>query len=106
MEIEPSQDLTSTVECCLKVVSLASAPSYEALSYTWGRKRDRSLRCGGKSLSIRPSLEDVLKRLRSTQTQRVVWADAICINQEDQEEKKGQLKLMREIYSKASRVLI
>jgi hypothetical protein len=27
MEIEPSQDRTSTVECCLKVVSLASAPS-------------------------------------------------------------------------------
>jgi hypothetical protein len=106
MEIEPSQDMTSTVECCLKVVSLASAPSYEALSYRWGKKGDRYLRCGGKSLSIRPSLEDVLKRLRSTQTQRVVWTDAICINQEDQKEKEGQLKLMREIYSKASRVLI
>ena len=106
MEIEPSQDMTSTVKCCLKVVSFASAPSYEALWYTWGEKSDRHLRCSGKSLSIRPSLEDVLKRLRSTQTQHVVWTDAICIKQKDDKEKEGQLKLMREIYSKASRVLI
>ncbi|KAF2818324.1 HET-domain-containing protein [Ophiobolus disseminans] len=106
MEIEPSQDRTSTVECCLKVVSLASAPSYEALSYRWGKKDDRYLRCGGESLSIRRNLEDVLKRLRNTHTQRVIWTDAICINQEDPKEKEGQLKLMREIYSKAARVLI
>jgi hypothetical protein len=106
MVIEPSQDMTSTVECCLKVVSLASASSYEALSYKWGKKGDRYLRCGGKSLSVRPNLEDVLKRLRSTQTQRVVWTDAICINQDDAKEKERQLKLMREIYSKATRVLV
>jgi hypothetical protein len=106
MEIEPSQDRTSTVECCLKVVSLASAPSYEALSYRWGKRDDRYLRCGGKSLSIRRNLEDVLKRLRNTHTQRVIWTDAICINQENPKEKEGQLKLMREIYSKAARVLI
>jgi hypothetical protein len=80
-EIEPSQDMTSTVECCLKVDSLASAPSYEALSvsYRWGKKGERFLRCGGKSLSIRPILEDVLKRLRNTQNQRVIWTDATCI---------------------------
>jgi hypothetical protein len=106
MKIKPSQDRTSTVECCFKVVTLASAPSYEALSYRWGKRDNRYLRCSGKTLSIRRNLEDVLKRLRNTHTQRVIWTNAICINQENPKEKEGQLKLMREIYSKAARVLI
>jgi tetratricopeptide (TPR) repeat protein len=39
-------------------------------------------------------------------TERAVWADAICINQEDTEEKSEQVKLMALIYSRASQVVI
>jgi hypothetical protein len=39
-------------------------------------------------------------------TERVVWADAICINQQDVEEKSHQVKLMASIYSRASQVVI
>jgi len=39
-------------------------------------------------------------------TERVVWADAICINQEDAKEKSEQVKLMGLIYSRASQVII
>jgi hypothetical protein len=37
---------------------------------------------------------------------RTVWIDAICINQEDDEEKAFQVPLMRSIYSKAKRVVV
>lgn len=55
---------------------------------------------------MKRNLKDALKRLRSTHTQRIIWTDAICINQKNSEEKARQLKLMREIYSKATRVLV
>lgn len=39
-------------------------------------------------------------------TERVIWADALCINQQDDKEKSHQVKLMASIYSRASRVVI
>jgi hypothetical protein len=106
MEIDPSQDRSSALECRLKVVSLDTAPSFEALSYRWCEKDDGYLRCSGGSLPIRQNLNDALKRLRSTHTQRIIWTDAICIHQKNPKEKARQLKLMREIYSKATCVLV
>lgn len=37
---------------------------------------------------------------------RILWADAVCIDQSDVEEKSHQVNLMGEIYGRASRVLI
>jgi hypothetical protein len=106
MEIAPSQDRTSALECRLKVVALDTAPSFEALSYTWCKQDDGYLRCSGGSLPVKRNLNDALKRLRSTHTQRIIWTDAVCINQKNPKEKAQQIKLMREIYSKATRVVV
>jgi hypothetical protein len=35
-----------------------------------------------------------------------MWIDAICINQDNREEKEHQIPLMAEIYSKALRVVV
>jgi hypothetical protein len=37
---------------------------------------------------------------------KMVWADAICINQEDVIERNHQVQLMKEIYTKASKVVV
>jgi hypothetical protein len=37
---------------------------------------------------------------------RVLWLDAICINQEDNAEKSIQVPLMRQIYQQASQVCV
>lgn len=105
-EIDPSQGGSSFLSCHLKTVHLDSAPSYEALSYRWCGQYNGFLRCNGKDLSIRQNLKDALKSLRFPNAQRAIWIDAICINQKNEEEKSGQIKLMREIYSKARRVLV
>jgi hypothetical protein len=44
--------------------------------------------------------------LRGPFFERILWVDAICINQGDNTEKAGQIQYMAEIYSKASRVIV
>ena len=79
---------------------------YEALSYVWGdaKMRDEII-CDGKTLSITLSLANALRRVRRPETERVLWADGICINQEDKEERGHQVMLMAAIYSAARQVL-
>ena len=52
------------------------------------------------------NLENALRRLRWLREPRTLWIDAICINQDDLDERAQQVMLMRKIYSKADRVLV
>jgi hypothetical protein len=104
--IHSSRESTSILSCYIKVVSLDSTLPYEALSYTWCKQDDGYSQCNEKKLGIRRNLRTALTRLCGTVAQRVIWTDAICINQEDGNEKASQIKLMREIYHKATRVLV
>lgn len=89
------------------VADIDSLPSYEALSYVWGVDPPTiSMLCNGIPIAIRPNLSHALKRLRLEQTARVFWADALCINQDDNEEKNCQVPLMGRIYSQAERVSV
>jgi hypothetical protein len=106
IEIDPSQDCTSPLSCHLRIAHLDTAPSYEALSYRWPGPKDGLLLCCGKDFSIRRELEDALMRLRLPNVQRYIWADAVCINQKDSQERQGQIKLMRDVYRNATRVLV
>lgn len=84
--------------------------SYEALSYCWGEGPARipsvPILCNDATLRITPSLYTVLKYLRSEKDSRVIWADGICINQNNTEEKTQQVSLMRDIYRSAQRTLV
>ena len=52
------------------------------------------------------SLYDALMRLRYGHIERTVWADAVCINQGDVEERDEQVRQMAKIYAAASRVIV
>lgn len=80
---------------------------YEALSYTWGGKeKPCSIIIKKQNLSITANLYVALLRLRDRFLERIIWIDAICINQESKEEQGQQVQLMAMIYSKAHRVLV
>ena len=55
---------------------------------------------------IPPNTKVVLERVRYPEYDRVVWIDAICINQQDEEEKQSQVGLMYEVYSFTRRNLV
>jgi hypothetical protein len=60
----------------------------------------------GKKLGITDSVKDILLELRSSETERVLWIDAMCINQKDIDERNRQVWLMGQVYSKAKAVII
>lgn len=94
--------------------------SYEALSYCWGDPRNRReimvTTIAGPDHGIRfkhvfsvtESLFSALVRIRPPpgQPARTVWVDAICINQNDLDERSHQVAMMQQIYRQAIRVII
>ncbi|GES66831.1 hypothetical protein ATEIFO6365_0016011900 [Aspergillus terreus] len=91
----------------LQHVSLKQGPSFEALSYVWGDPTpEKYIYCEGKQVRVRESLYEALHALRRPDTERCLWADAICINQGDAVEKGKQILIMGDIYSCAQQVLV
>ena len=94
---------------------------YEALSYEWGQPPDikpvvgTSKRGGfalsnvfldGKQFGVRWNLYCALRQLRLPEKTRVLWVDAVCIDQTDNQERNHQVTLMRMIYTQANRVIV
>ncbi|KAI8665787.1 HET domain-containing protein [Fusarium keratoplasticum] len=81
---------------------------YEAISYRWGPPAlsKQPIFLSGRFLHINNELKEILIRLRRRNCARVVWADALCINQADMLERRQQVSKMQRIYSQASRVII
>ncbi|KAK7697571.1 hypothetical protein SLS64_013390 [Diaporthe eres] len=57
-------------------------------------------------LPIGENLKDALVRLRKVDLARIIWIDAICINQDDIKERNHQVCIMKKIYSKATEVIV
>ncbi|KAI0169822.1 HET-domain-containing protein [Hypoxylon sp. FL1284] len=96
------------LECILEHGNIGDSPPYETISYVWGDPRDKvDIICNSRTLSVNAALAEALRHFRSpSESRRSLWADAICINQDDVEERGRQVRCMKDIYSKASRVLI
>lgn len=80
---------------------------HEALSYAWGDHTiTKPIRLHGKVFQVMANLESALRHLRHREERRVLWIDAISINQNDIEERNKQLLIMSSIYKSADLVLI
>jgi len=80
---------------------------YEALSYVWGNEvGSQSIIIDNRCVEITSNLQLALLHLRDDDLPRIIWVDAVCINQTDTKEKESQVPLMPEIYARASCVLV
>lgn len=107
LELEPRS--STDIHIQLKHVKLGEHPDFEALSYSWGTDLSKvPIWCNQRKFSIPRSLWVALNRLRKPHSgqSRLLWADAICINQDDMEEKTAQVQLMRQIYGAAKLVIV
>lgn len=106
VEIVPGQS-HEPINITLTETRLTAAPAFEALSYTWGDPNIKTqIYCQGKTLQITTNLHHALVNFRLADRSRLVWADAICINQTDLTEKAHQLRLIHRVYSSATKVLV
>ncbi|PQE13916.1 heterokaryon incompatibility protein [Rutstroemia sp. NJR-2017a BBW] len=85
---------------------------YVALSYVWGDSNPAGLReiyVDGSPFRATRNLEAALKELRKHYRIKQgfrIWADAICINQKDIDERGSQVAMMRQIYNAAWHIVI
>ncbi|KAK3665652.1 hypothetical protein LTR22_003592 [Elasticomyces elasticus] len=87
---------------------------YETISYAWGDPTpsariavsDGGLFSRKRYLLVPAQTEAALKRVRLPDSSRVVWIDAVCINQANDEERGQQVAIMSDIYRSSNRNLI
>ncbi len=113
----------------IEIFHTERSAEYEALSYVWGPP-ERSdialvskpaispkplsqlfarLRTGARprtTLGITHNLAVALHHLRHSKKPRVLWIDAICIDQDDTAERSAEVLEMGSIYSHANRVTV
>ncbi|CVK91838.1 related to HETEROKARYON incompatibility protein [Fusarium proliferatum] len=110
LRITPHPDKNSPIQCELFNFSLSDSEStypYEALSYVWGSaEKPLSIFVNDLNFLVGTNLNAALVHLRHGSLQRIIWIDAICINQGDTLEKGQQVQSMAEIYAKASCVVV
>ncbi|QIW99707.1 hypothetical protein AMS68_005225 [Peltaster fructicola] len=102
MILHPGSDIT----CDPVHVSLTALPSYETISYVWGKDTERgTILLDNEHADVPASTRRALKRMQVDED-RILWIDAVCINQNDDEERSRQVALMATIYSSGTKNLV
>ncbi|KAL0782536.1 hypothetical protein CaCOL14_000442 [Colletotrichum acutatum] len=109
--LSPSTELDDPIQCELREVRLGSSSQqttpYEALSYVWGGRRgEYPIHCNGCRVEVTKNCLGALRHLRYPNRERVLWIDAICIDQSSIPEKNVQVALMGDVYRFAARTIV
>ncbi|KAH9204010.1 heterokaryon incompatibility protein-domain-containing protein, partial [Leptodontidium sp. 2 PMI_412] len=90
----------------------SSAPSYQALSYTWDAETPMyhfpitgTTNSKGRGLEVRKTLWEFLRAFGKTPLHQWIWIDQLCITQDDLAERNYQAQRMGDVYAEASEVL-
>ncbi|PMD33948.1 HET-domain-containing protein [Hyaloscypha variabilis F] len=100
---------TDQIHCSMTHIATnrGSKPRYTALSYTWGTPESpKSILLNGVQVQVRENLWQALYHLRSEERDLRIWIDALCINQNDLQERSSQVSRMSAIYGIAKEVVV
>jgi hypothetical protein len=103
---------SSEIRLCLDITPFTEShvPNFEAVSYTWGSAENKKNifigESGRKTLAVTQNLAEALPYFRYEDKPRVLWLDAICVDQKKFKERGQQVKRMANLYSKAAKVLV
>jgi hypothetical protein len=110
--IQPHPDVAAPLEGKLITTTLDEYDNsildhYIALSYVWGDANDRrTVFMNGKTLDITATLDSALRHIREPKRELKIWADGICINQSNIEERNIQVQQMGAMYQLARHTII
>ncbi|KAJ8111538.1 hypothetical protein OPT61_g5891 [Boeremia exigua] len=103
------EEVDGSLRLQAKPHSLLDIIDYDAISYVWGTAAASvKVSCNGGELVITPTAYEMLQNLylHRPDRSRALWIDAICINQQDPDEKAIQVPLMHQIYTQATNVIV
>jgi hypothetical protein len=102
ISLAPTANFSSDIHCSIYQVSLDNNPEYEAVSYAWGDPNIfETIFLGGFPFSVTVNLVSALRHLRLKDEARVLWVDALSIDQSNLQERGQQVSFMAKIYSMA-----
>ena len=98
-------------------MSIADNQSYAALSYTWGAAVfPCHININGLRFSVTQNLYDALMVIVNNELligergpfrqTGLLWIDAVCINQQDLDERSTQVRMMKDLYEKAEKIFV
>jgi hypothetical protein len=112
--LQPAEEFSDPLEATMmkrKMVHLVGhccdepLPIYQAVSYCWGQPLfSLFLICDGRCMPITPTVDSMLRCLRKRDVPRNLWIDALCIDQNNNDEKAKQVRNMGKIYGDAEKV--
>jgi len=108
LSLLPSE-LDGAIRCEIHHDDLSNHQPYHAVSYTWGPPEPTILiQVSGKQLPVRENLFLFLRNMMAANPDGLqkLWIDALCIDQNNIEEKNQQVPQMGRIYSGAQSVLV
>ncbi|KAN0103385.1 HET domain containing protein [Hyaloscypha variabilis] len=104
ISIDKSAEDPARICCTLKQVPLFESPPYKALSYCWGDPSNKlPISVNQRTVNVNLNLHAALARLSSDGV-KFIWVDALCINQDDKEERSIQIGRMSAIYKQADQI--
>jgi hypothetical protein len=102
--LQPALSPTTEVHCSLIHTTLTECAydivdHYVALSYVWGSiAKPKTIWVDDLRVNVTANLYSALHDIRDKQRVIKLWIDALCINQEDEDEKSVQISIMPDIY--------
>lgn len=112
LELAPVADDHEPFGGSLVVLTLAEhdrdvTSRYTALSYVWADPTPvETIAVDGCDVGITANLSQALRDIRHNSRVVVLWADALCINQQDTRERSHQVRNVGDIYRRASTTII
>jgi hypothetical protein len=109
LTLHPASSPASPIVCTIQHARLSDRPNYEAISYTWGEDTTTHsiyMDDGKSLLEVRSNCFNLLHHVRLLDRTRVLWIDAICIDQTNPRERGHQVRQMDQIYADASAVVV
>ena len=111
MKLLPGARHEDEIRCKIVHTSLSQyqfdTGGYIALSYVWGNPEDQvPITIEDQHLLVTSNLDSALRHIRHVKNEILIWADAVCINQTDDEEKGQQVAQMGDVYKNALRTII
>lgn len=108
LTIQSASSSDDRISCEVSEIPFGELPVFEALSYQWGDKTAAEcILLNGVECKVKQNLLDALFYLRDSRRMgSLLWIDALCIDQENKDERSAQVRLMRAIYYRASRVIV